>query len=196
MAQAPPRATRSNVRKTRRATGRFLTSASRCARTSPSVCERPDGNRYRTSPTAPAGDRRPTGDPRPTNPAGASSPCPAARRGSPFGGGVRPGQVRRGRVHLPSTTLTEAARQVIRVPPAPGPLAPRLEFVLSVGRRDGCGGHAANQACRCTSTEERRPGPRSRSDGPAPWCGWYTNPSGRPLSSDRPSVLHPPSSRF
>jgi len=64
-------------------------SASRSARTSPSVCERPDGNSSRISPTALAGDRRLTGDPRPTSPASPSSPCLVARATPP----VRPSQV-------------------------------------------------------------------------------------------------------
>src|SRR5260370_8434760 len=58
-------------------------SASRSARTSPSVCERPDGNSSRISPTALAGDRRLTGDPRPTSPASPSSPCLVSRAAPP-----------------------------------------------------------------------------------------------------------------
>jgi hypothetical protein len=49
-------------------------------------------------------------------------------------------------VHQDSPTRAEATLQVVPVPSEAVALASRLEFVLGVGRRDGCGGHAANQA--------------------------------------------------
>jgi hypothetical protein len=74
-----------------------------------------------------------------------------------------------------SPTRAEATHQVVPVPPKTVALADRLEFVLGVGRRDGCGGCATDQASRCASTEECRP--RQRSDGPSSLNGWYTAPS-------------------
>ena len=81
---------------------------------------------------------------------------------------------RRGAECADSLTRAEATHQVVRVPSGAVALADRLELVLSVGRRDGCTGYAAGEARRCASTEEYRPAPRERPDGPDPWCGWYT----------------------